>query len=179
MLLRIAPDMFTDDRYHCVTVLEVRKEIFGKQKFKSKYPWRDQFKNKIKVAAYDNTKVEDIDFNFELIKQIVDSAKINAKTGRTFGLSHVDQRIIAYSLVYDLNISSTDNELVDFIEQEFDKINKSPLAILNEWIKSGLIEWNSNLQTIIIDWENSGEPVQPKKDIKEFERITGRKYLGP
>lgn len=68
---------------------------------------------------------------------------------------------------------------IDFLKQEFDKTNKSPLAILNEWIKSGLIKWTSDLQRIIEDWDISGEPVQPKIDKIEFEKITKSKYLGP
>ncbi len=78
-----------------------------------------------------------------------------------------------------MEISSTDGDLVDFLEQEFDKINKSPLAILNEWIRQDLIEWNSDLQRIIEDWDKSGEPVQPKEAGIEFTELTGFRYLGP
>lgn len=78
-----------------------------------------------------------------------------------------------------MEISSTDGDLVDFLEQEFDKINKSPLAILNEWIRQDLIEWNSDLQRIIEDWDKSGEPVQPKEARIEFTELTGFRYLGP
>jgi hypothetical protein len=34
MLIRIAPDMFRDDRYGCVTIQEVFQELFRTQKFK-------------------------------------------------------------------------------------------------------------------------------------------------
>lgn len=47
MLIRVAPDMFIDARFDCVTIDEVKREIFEKQKFKSKYPWRHQFRDKI------------------------------------------------------------------------------------------------------------------------------------
>ena len=63
-------------------------------------------------------------------------------------------------------------------QQEFDKINKPPLAIVNEWIKEGLIKWNAELQKTVEDWNANGEPVQPKEDILEFEKLTCYKYCG-
>lgn len=36
MLIRIAPDMFKDERYECVTVNEVWQELFRTRKFKTK-----------------------------------------------------------------------------------------------------------------------------------------------
>ena len=39
MLLRIAPDMFTDPRYGCVTIRQIYDEITRTPKFKSKYLW--------------------------------------------------------------------------------------------------------------------------------------------
>ena len=48
MLIRIAPDMFTDERFDCVTVQEVCEEIFRTQRFKTKYPWRSDYKDKIR-----------------------------------------------------------------------------------------------------------------------------------
>jgi len=78
-----------------------------------------------------------------------------------------------------MKISSTDNSLIDFLEQEFDKKNRPPLAILNDWIKRALIRWNEDIQRIIEDWDKNGEPVQPAKDKKEFLKLTGVKYTGP
>lgn len=37
MLIRIAPDMFRDDGYGCVTIQEVFQELFRTQKFKMQY----------------------------------------------------------------------------------------------------------------------------------------------
>ena len=179
MLIRIAPDMFIDDRFNCITVPEVRKEIFQAQKFKSRYPWRTEFKNKIQTGLLISDKSEDFSFHLDIINQLMEAQIINQRTQRSFGLSYIDQKIAAYSVAYELEISSTDNDLIDFLKQEFDKTNKSPLAILNEWINNGLIKWNCNLQRIIEDWDNSGEPVQPKIDKIEFEKITKSKYLGP
>jgi hypothetical protein len=66
---------------------------------------------------------------------------------------------ITYVTAYELEISSTDNSLIDFIEQEFDKKNRSPLAILNDWIKKGLTQWTDDIQRIIKDWDKNDEPV--------------------
>ena len=44
MLIRIAPDMFCDDRYECVTIQEMIQEMFRTQKFKMRYPWRTKYK---------------------------------------------------------------------------------------------------------------------------------------
>ena len=49
MLIRIAPDMFSDDRYECLTIQEVFRELFRTQKFKSRYPWREKYKPKVKA----------------------------------------------------------------------------------------------------------------------------------
>ncbi|MBA4419143.1 MAG: hypothetical protein C0392_14735 [Syntrophus sp. (in: bacteria)] len=40
-------DMFTDERFDCVTVQEVCEEIFRTQRFKTKYPWRSDYKGRI------------------------------------------------------------------------------------------------------------------------------------
>ena len=47
MLLRIAPDMLTDERYNCVVPSLVRDELFRTQKFKDKYPWRTRYKSQV------------------------------------------------------------------------------------------------------------------------------------
>jgi len=179
MLIRIAPDMFMLDKFNCVAVHEVRKEILQTQRFKSKYPWRADYKDKIRPNSSISSNTDDFTLHFDTIDRLIETGIINKKTQRSFGLSYVDRRIATYSIAYDLEISSTDDDLADFLQQEFDKINKSPLAVLNEWIRKGLIKWNSDLQRIIEDWDKSGEPVQPNKDKIEFEKLSGFRYLGP
>jgi len=179
MLIRIAPDMFTDERFDCVTVQEVCEEIFRTQRFKTKYPWRTDYKDKIRPSNSLNNTGEDFEFHLEAIRRLVDAGRMSSKTGRAFGLSFVDKKIAAYVTAYKLDISSTDNSLIDFLEQEFDKKNKSPLAILNGWIRGGLVTWNEEIRKIIEDWDKTGEPVQPTKDKKDFLRLTGVKYTGP
>lgn len=179
MLIRIAPDMFVDERYDCATIIEVRNEIFKTQKFKSKYPWRDKYKGKIQPIPYGKEKIDEAQFHFELVSNLANSAVYNKKTGRIFDLSWVDRKIVSYALTYGLSVSSTDNDLIHFIEQEFDKSNNYPLSILNSWLKSGLVKFEFSLEAIIEEWTKNNEPPQPKIDIFEFERITKHKYLGP
>jgi hypothetical protein len=179
MLIRIAPDMFVDERFDCVTVQEVCEEIFRTQKFKTKYPWRTSYKDKIRPYGVLRNTGEDFALHLDVVRQIVDSGQTSLKTGRSFGLSSVDKKIAAYVTAYGLDISSTDNSLIDFLEQEFGKENRSPLALLNDWIENGLIQWNDDIQRIIEDWDKNGEPVQPAKDKKNFFKLTGVKYAGP
>lgn len=179
MLIRIAPDMFIDQRFECVTVKEVCEEIFRTQKFKTKYPWRVDYKNRILSSTLLKDKNDEYDRHLKVIEQIVDAGGTSVRTGRAFGLSFVDKKIAAYVTAYDLEISSTDDSLIDFLDQEFDKKNRSPLAILNSWIKKGLIRWNDEVQRIIQDWDECGEPRQPVSDKKDFLKLTGVKYRGP
>ncbi len=72
MLIRIAPDMFMLDKFNCVTVHEVRKEILQTQKFKSKYPWRTDFKDKIRS----NSSISNSTDNFTLHFDTIDRLKI-------------------------------------------------------------------------------------------------------
>jgi len=178
MLIRIAPDMFLDKKFNCVTVLEVRKELIQTQKFKTKYPWKNDYKAKFQYSSFIVDKGKEFSLNFETVIQLIDAFIINIKTDRTFELSLVDKKIASYCITYNLELSSTDNDLIDFLDQEFDKKNKFPLGIVNDWIQQKLIVWNDEHQRIIEDWQSHDEPNQPIEDIREFERLTGFKYLG-
>lgn len=65
------------------------------------------------------------------------------------------------------------------VTQEFAGKTISPLEIVNNWIKKGIIKWNDDLQSIVEDWDKCNEHPQPKKEIKRFEKLTGFKYCGP
>jgi hypothetical protein len=179
MLIRIAPEMFRDQRFDCLTVQEVCDEIFRTQRFKTKYPWRATYKDKIQPSSLLKKKGGDYDLHFATIEQLLDAGAVHIGTGKAFGLSFVDKRIAAYVTTYDLEISSTDNSLIGFLQQEFSRKNHSPLAVLNGWIETGLIRWNENVRKILEDWDEMGEPIQPVKDKKQFLRLTGIKYMGP
>lgn len=171
--------MFTDERFDCVTVQEVCEEIFRTQRFKTKYPWRSSYKDKIRPSGSLKNRGENFEFHLDAVRRLVDAGGTSLKTGKAFGLSFADKKIAAYVTAYDLEISSTDISLIDFLEQEFDKKNRSPLAILNSWIKKDLIKPDEDVLRIVEDWDKTGEPVQPLKDKKDFLRLTGVKYMGP
>jgi len=179
MLIRITPDMFRDDRYGCVTIQEVFQELFRTQKFKTKYPWRTRYKSKIK--ALERSKVEAGDFKLylEAIRNIIETCKINERTKRVFSLSAVDQQIAACSIAHGFKLTTVDDDLNDFVTQEFEGKTISLLEIVNNKKKKGVIKWNDDLQSIVEDWDKCNEHPQPKKEIKRFEKLTGFKYCGP
>jgi len=179
MLIRIAPEMFCDDSYECVTIQEVLQELFRTQKFKSRYPWRERYKSKIKALRTSQVNQGDFRLCLETVKNIVLTGKINNRTGHYFNLSHVDQVIAACSIAHNFKLTTVDDDLADFIKQEFSGHTISPLGIINDWMEKGLLRWDDEMQTIIEDWEKCNENPQPKKEINRFEKITGYKYAGP
>lgn len=179
LVVRIAPNMFIDNMYGCFTIREVRDEIFKKQKFKSRYPWRVNYKDKIKAKSFGPEIRDDFRLNNKVINGKIESYTINKRKNRIFDLSYTDQKIVAYALASKSTISTNDENMQDFTEQEFDEKCISSLALVNEWIRNGLITWGDQFQTIIEDWDKNNEPVQPKGDIEEFESLTGNKYVGP
>ena len=179
LVVRIAPNMFIDEKYECFTIHEVRNEIFRKQRFKSKYPWRGDFKAQIKVKSFKPEIKEQYDFHFDVINKMIESCTLNKRINRCFDLSYTDQKIVAYALASNSLVSTNEKNMRDFLEQEFNEKSISSLALINRWIKDGLIIWNSHLHGIIEDWERNDEPVQPAEDIIEFVALAGHEYVGP
>ena len=179
MLIRIAPDMFRDNRYQCVTIQEVFQELFRTQKFKSRYLWRESYKSKIKALGASRVKQGDYELHLQTIKTLVYAGKINKRTGHFFNLSSVDQKIAACSIAHNFTLTTVDDDLVDFIKQEFSGSLISPLGIINDWLKKGLVKWNNNIQAVIEDWDKCNEHPQSKKEIKRFEKLSGYTYAGP
>jgi hypothetical protein len=179
MLLRIAPDMFTNKKFNCVTVPAVLQEFARAKKFKTKYPWRTIYKKHIKPLALSQIENDSYRFYISIVKSIHDSGKINYRTGRFFDLSPPDKKIAAYTLAHNFKLSSVDDDLTDFLQQEFDKDSASPLGIINEWLKTGLIVWDDEKDAILQDWDICNEHSQPKQEIERFCSLTGYQYLGP
>jgi len=90
-----------------------------------------------------------------------------------------DQKIAACSIAHGFKLTTVDNDLNDFVIQEFAGKTISPLEIVNDWMKKGLIKWNDNLQDIFEDWNRCNEHPQPGKEIKRFEKLSDYKYSGP
>jgi len=182
MLIRITPNMFIDSQFECVTIPDVRNELFRTQKFKTKYPWRIQFKSEISTLGTSVFNTKEFDIYYWTIKNLIETGKINKRTGKYFDLSNVDQKIAACILSHDFGITTGDNNLIDFIIQEFSFTREnivSPLGLINKWIKQKLINWNTNYSTILEEWNSCGEKQQPTPEIKTFENLTGCRYIGP
>jgi len=181
MLVRIAPDMFLDSKYRCITLNLMRNEIFRNPKFKNKYPWRNDFKAKIQCLPSSVTDNADVNRYFEAISMLIRNITINTKTGRPFDLSYADQRFLACALANGYRISTGDESLTLFASQEFgDEFhgNISPLGIINGWMSEGLIEWNDQLHTYVADWKINNEHPQPERQMRKFKKLTGRSYPG-
>lgn len=131
--------MFRDDRYGCVTIQEVFQELFRTQKFKTRYPWRESYKSKIKTLGTSRVKQGDYELCLQAVENLISASKINKRTGHFFNLSSVDQKIAACSIVHDFTLTTVDDDLADFIRQEFSGSSISPLGIINDWLEKGLV----------------------------------------
>lgn len=182
MLLRIVPEMFNDDRYECCTITELRNEIFRRQKFKNKYPWLEEYRERISCLPLSIAKENDsFDLFLEAINHLVDHGTVNEKSGHLFDLSPEDKNLLAWALSFGFKITTGDANLKDFAVQEFSgdfKGNFSPLGIINMWIRKGLIEWNDTLHEYLRDWARNNEHPQPKYQKVQFRKLTGRRYPG-
>jgi predicted nuclease of predicted toxin-antitoxin system len=181
MLIRIAPDMFIDTKFECVTISDVVKEIFRTQKFKNRYPWRKRYKPKIKPIGNAILKTDNFKLYYQAINSQIGSGITNSRTHNYFDLSKVDQRIVACALANNYFITTGDNDLVEYYLQQFSNNSDEiilPLGMINIWLKKGLISWDETMQTILEDWNKCDEAPQPITEIKKFQKLTGYKYLG-
>jgi hypothetical protein len=181
MLIRIAPDMFVDASYQCCTIVKTRHEIFRNVRFKTKYPWRSQYRDKIRTLPNDLVGNESANRYFDAITVLVDHGTINEKAGCEFDLSYIDRKILACVLSNGYWLTSGDNDLKDFALQQFSREFKgsiSPLAMVNRWIREGLIKWNDERHSYIADWSRDNEHPQFMHQIRQFQRLTRRPYPG-
>jgi hypothetical protein len=178
MVVRIAPDMFIDERFGCSTIPKVHDEIFRTQKFKTKYPWRDEYKSKIKTVGSGLIESDEFKMNLSIIHNLVEAGIENSETGLLVDLSLTDKHIIACAAVNQYDISSGDRNLVNFADQQFEITNIAPLTLVNQWLEEELIVWDDHLQMIMEDWERCGEMEQPIKEIGRFQALTKFRYVG-
>jgi hypothetical protein len=182
MVIRIAPDMLTDEKYGCFTIQEVREEIIRQQKFKDKYPWRYRIKEKIRCIP-NSEIINNIAVNqyVEAINLLIESNITNNKTGKLFNLSHVDRKFASCAFGFGYRVSTGDGDIKDLANQEFPKIFKgsiSPLGMVNIWIRKSLVNWSDELHEYVSDWNRTGEAPQPKHQKREYKKLTGFKYPG-
>lgn len=182
LLIRIAPHMFTEDKYGCCTIKEVRNEFFlNTLKFCSKYPWREQYNDRIACLPDDISDSPHVRQYQEAISCLID-AGISKDGGGFFDLSPVDKQLLACSLGNGLMISTCDQPLEDFAKQEFSgefKGSVSPLGVLNSWLKRGIVAMTDSIYAVISDWRSCQEPAQPGRQKRTFESLTKRPYTGP
>jgi hypothetical protein len=182
MLIRFAPDMFVDESYNCLTITQARKEIFRTQKFKSKYPWRDQFKDKIQcLRNSDLTDDESYNDYLNVINLLINNNTVNGKTEKLFDLSAIDRAFLACALSKGYQMTTGDSDIKDLAIQEFSETFKgsiSPLGIINKWLREGLIEWDKTFQNYLLDWTTNNEDPQPKRQRVLFKKLTGFRYVG-
>ncbi|MCZ6701894.1 MAG: hypothetical protein O6940_02505 [Ignavibacteria bacterium] len=178
MLLRIAPEMFIDPQYKCLTLPEVKKEILQTTKFKDKYSWRVQFKPKLKTIGMTEYNDQDFKLAKNTIKTLIDACTVNKSTGKIFDLSYEDIIVASYTVTKVYKITTEDKNLAQFLDQEFKVKNLSSLEVLNIWIKKKVLEVDANILNVLGDWKILEEPVQPSKAIKDFEKLTNHMYPG-
>jgi hypothetical protein len=90
MLISIAPICL---RMSVLVALPFMREIFRTQRFKTKYPWRIDYKHKIRPSSFLKGTGDNFGFHFDLVTRLLDAGGINAKTGRAFVLSFVIKRL--------------------------------------------------------------------------------------
>ncbi|MBF0408118.1 MAG: hypothetical protein HQM10_12225 [Candidatus Riflebacteria bacterium] len=178
MLIRLAPDMFVDRKFDCVTSAVVLKEIYQTQRFKDRYPWRNQYKSKIMT----NTDLVALGKKFEMtlkaINNMIFSGTFNQKSNKCFDLSGADQTLAALAVSNEFDLCSIDVNLVQFLEQEFDCNNLSPLALYNNWLENKILKYLPEHAKIFTDWKTCREKPQPLSEIQRFNKLTGVSYLG-
>jgi len=180
MLIRIAPDMFIDDRFECVTIRKVCDEIIQTQKFKTKYPWYRKYKAKIIPLGATIEDTPSVQTIYKIIHNMIETSEVvNTKTGRLFDLSYTDKKIAACAKALNYAVSTAEYDLTDFLIQQFDLKVLKPLTIINYWLRKGLIKWDDEKQAVLEDWLVCNETPQDKRQIREFTKLTKQKYPGP
>ncbi|MFZ5813592.1 MAG: hypothetical protein ACOY4F_16280 [Thermodesulfobacteriota bacterium] len=182
MLIRIAPNMFSDPEFGAITIPNVAREFVSTQKFKSKYPWRSEYSSNVVPATSSSMQEDNHVFFLGLVKKMLENGVINLKTDRLFDLSAVDKEVVSYALSQGHAISTGDQGIIDFASQEFSddfKGNLSPLELIVDWLKKGLFDWDDSRHRVLEEWVLTNERPQPPKAKGVFKKITGRPYPGP
>jgi len=172
LLLRIAPEMFRDKRYNCVMPEYVYDEFVKKPEFKEKFPWRSQYKQFLKseITIADACKHPQFKNTLNSVLHIAKARK--NRENIKYGISKKDQEIVSVAIVFNFNFCCADKNLSWFAQDEFDVKVFSPLSMINMWLEDGLIRWDDELQSLLLEWNRS----QPKSQISRFHELTGYDY---
>ncbi len=182
MLIRIAPDMFIDERYSCFLLPSVAQELLRTAKFEKNYPWRKAFREKLKPIPA--SKMEEANYvGYRSTAAALHNAGVlDQPSEKLFVLSRVDLDILAFALAQGMRILTGDKGIVRFARQEFAQDfagEATPLGLINDWLERGLITWDETRQTVLEEWAMTGEAPQPKDEIKRFTKFTKERYPGP
>jgi hypothetical protein len=175
MLLRIAPQMFLDPHYECVTLNAVYGELRRQRRFKTKYPWLDAYQSKVRGLPKTTQEAGEYKRTLAVVRALFESSR-SANDHHRFGLSSVDVEIAATVVAHHYSICTAEHDLEEFLKQDFDVENEAPLKIVNNWIERGLIVWTEAEQRVLEDWITQNERRQPFLEIQRFEKLAKRKY---
>ena len=176
MLVRICPDMFRDTRFGCVMLQEAYVEYARSARFKKQYPWREDFRKYLKSLP----KSDLAEHGYDSVLGYVNAAAadvIDPVTRKKYAdeLSPTDLKMVAASYSLDAELCSGDAALSRYAATDWERSVISPLALVNRWLSQKLLAWDDGKQKILEDWVRLERP-QPRKDIVDFERLTGRRY---
>ena len=87
--------------------------------------------------------------------------------------------VLLLFLALNFGISTVEYELTEFLQQQFDRRIIKPLAIINYWLRKGIIKWDDGKQAVLEDWLDCNETPQDRRQIREFTSLTNREYPGP
>lgn len=181
MLFPVAPEMFVDRTFDCITIKDVHDELIQTQKFRTKYPWIRTCRPKLRIRFL-NAAEKEREILFYKTVGCLCQAKLNKLTGKMFHLSPEDKKVISHTLAIGASISTGDNNISRFMKQEFPKDyggELSALEVVISWIERGLITWTQEKQAVLEDWARNDEPVQPHLAKNRFRALTGLDYIGP
>ena len=176
MLVRICPNMFQAVRFGCVMLQEAYIEYTRSARFKKQYSWRGKYRRCLKSLSKSYLDGHGYD---EVLKCVRAAAEdiIDTETGKKYAdeLSPTDLKMVAASYSLDADLCSGDAALSRYATNDWERQVISPLALVNRWLSQQLLTWDGDKHRILEDWARSERP-QPRKDIAEFERLTGRQY---
>ena len=173
LLLRIAPEMFRDERFGCVLPEYAYQEFILKPEFKVLFPWRERYKHFLQLGVSILEAQKHPQFPSALKAISVMSRMRPNRYGKCYGLSKKDQEILSVAVAFCYALCTEDRNLALFAREEFGIQVFSALSLINRWIKDKLITWDDEKQTLLSDW---GDRKQPEKEVELFHTLTGYTY---
>lgn len=175
MLLRIAPAMFTNPQFGCMTIHTVWEEYTRTASLSRKYPWRDRYRMHIKSIPMGALETAEFRQTLKDVKFLASDLH-NTRTRKAFKLSPADFRVAAAVLTLKHGLCTAEHDLEDFMLQQFNRMNILPLQLVNQWLDDGLLAWDDERQAVLEEWIAKNERPQPPAEIRRFEKLAGRKY---